>query len=393
MTGVAPRTSKPAAVAARSRPSARIDLAIGWDALDALAPDWERLFVQHPRPVPWSSPAGLRALRTTWTDAREPLAATVSQNGLVRLILPLELLRRGPVFTVRGLGRGAFHRFEPLVGADAALYPPGEVLRGVVRRLRRPVLFDVAGLWPEAPGARWLAETVNDAAGWFPSEGALDFEVPLEPSWPAEHAAIRRSFRDRAARGAERARADGGLATTIFRAEAAEDLAFLFDLVRRRGRFLEGRAGRAIARLAEESAGTGRLLLGRTVLAGRPVAGVALWIGRSQAIELLAAHDPQAEALAPDAALRIEAIRVLVEQEKVRSLVMPPGQKPDAAGLCAAPRRQMRLWGAPVSGTVRLAARLAAWYGRENSAVPGMVRTFMNMTRGWGGSARRAFRR
>lgn len=393
MSSVAPRNSSSTAVAARSRPSARIDLAIGWDALDRLAPDWERLFVQHPRPVPWSSPAGLRALRTTWTDTREPLAATVSQNGLVRLILPLELVRRGPFLTVRGLGRGAFHRFEPLVGADAALYQPGEVLRGIVRRLRRPVLFDVAGLWPEAPGARWLGEAVHDAPGWFPSEGALDYEVPLEPSWPAEHAAIRRSFRDRAARGAERARSGGGLATTIFRADTAEDLGFLFELVRRRGRFLDGRAGRAIARLAEESAGTGRLLLGRTMHAGRPVAGLALWIGRAQAIELLAAHDPQAEALAPDAALRIEAIRVLVEQERVRSLVMPPGQKPDTAGLCAAPRRQLRLWGAPVGGALRLTARAAAWYGREDSAVPGLVRTLVNMTRGWSGTARRAFRR
>jgi hypothetical protein len=360
---------------------ARIELARGWEAIEQLEGDWDRLSESHSRPVPWAGFAAVRAMKATWAEPWEPIVAAVVVGKVPRLLVPLEARRRTAFTMVRGMGRSVFGRFEPLVAGDVAGAASAVVFRAIARRLRREALFDLSGLWPGAPGTAWLQAGIAGRPGWFVAEGALDYEIPLEATWPAMHASIRRSFRDRASRGLEVARRREALVTRVWRPADPGEFRFLVELSQRRGRFLDQRAGRAAVRLAEESICTGRLLLACASHDGTPVAGVAVWIWRGEAVELLGAADPGKRELAADEVLRIELLRALVEREGARAIVLPSGDHPRAVGLCAAPQRQLRFWGAPYPGSLRLAARMAAWYGREDQAGPAMVRAVLSLLR------------
>jgi hypothetical protein len=363
------RTAPPASRNAPETVAWQLDLHRGWEAVDALHEDWERLYRAHPHPAAWCAWEAVAAVRSAGAGPWEPFVAVVRSDGAARALLPFSMRRRGRIQLVRLLGQALLPRHEPLVSAESAAIAPAPVLRALCTRLRGPCLFDLAGLWPDAPGTRWLVKGVENASGWAVAEGASDYEMTLSAGWPSVRASIGRSLRVAAARGEARAARAGGMAIE-FRRAGPGDLEVLEGLLRRAPRT---RAARVAAALAERATGGGRLLLAVATVGPEHAAAIAVWVDGDQAVELVAVADPAFAPFAVEPVLRVGLIRHLCEV-RIRSLFLAPGVQPAAGALCAAPRRQVRLWGSPQPGLLRFYVRLAGWYSHEHRVGPALVR-------------------
>jgi len=75
------------------------------DGIEALLPEWERLFALDDEATPFSSAEWARAWWTHWAEAGTPFIVTVRDSGRLIGLAPLVLARRGPFRVLTELGR------------------------------------------------------------------------------------------------------------------------------------------------------------------------------------------------------------------------------------------------------------------------------------------------
>jgi hypothetical protein len=350
-------TVEPSRTRALRVPSA-IELRPGWRAFDELRDDWQQLVTRVEGPTPGASWEACAALRAGGGVAGTPVFVLVSVDGRPAILLPLE--ERAAALggrRLRLLGQGVHDRIEPPLTLDGLLVEPALVLREVARRLGRGVLFDLAGLPPEARVTRWLDEGLDGAAGWRRLAGVPETSVRLNGGWLSVEASLGRALREAAQRGMERAALEGRTEVDVRPPRRPAEAREVLEAAGARDDGGSG-AGAVLARFVEHCASGSSLRVARIAREGELLAASLVWLAGGSAAELVAVEAPEGPAVHAREQLLVALLRYLVDVDGAARFLPRPGE---SVGASLPPRPQARFVGAPFPGSARLVANTLAW--------------------------------
>ena len=338
------------------RPRPHVELLAGWSALARLERGWREIHERAPLPVPCLAFEAVPSLRDSGLVRGLPAALLVHLAGALVGILPVEIHRSLlGVPIVRFLGAGLLDRHEPLLSPEAAGVDPLRVLAGLARALRRQPILDLGPLRPDGIGGPWLAAALRHRAGWTALPALNEYRVDLAGGWNRVRLSLPLPLREDAREGLARARRRAPTRVQLFRAREAGVVRELLSLG------TGGRAPEPLAALLERGARRSRLVVGRLVHDGRPIAGLVAWVEGGHATLLVARDDGAHRHLHPRRTLLVALVRHLVEREACSRLLLPPARHDGRLGLV--PRAQEHLVGTLRAGFARALAGLGLALG------------------------------
>ncbi len=345
---------------ARGRPRPHVELLAGWPAIARLEREWRTLHAHDPRPVPCLAWEAVEALRATGLGRGLPAALLVHVGGRLAGILPLELHRTLlGVPLARFLGAGILDRHEPLLSPEGLAVDPLRVLAGLARALRHQPILDLGPLRADGIGAPWLSGALEGRLGWSTLHGLREYRLDLAGGWNRVRLSLPLPLREDARHGLERARRRAPTDVRIFRAREAGVVREILGLGP------GSRAGSAADTLAtgllERGARRGKVIVGRLVVGGRLVAGVAAWMENHQASLVALRDDGKHGQIHPRRVLLVALVRHLAEREACSRILLPPARHDSRLGLV--PREQVRLVGTLRAGLARALAGLGLKLG------------------------------
>jgi len=345
---------------AGARPRPHVELLAGWPALARLERDWRALHGHDPRPVPCLAWETVEALRATDLVRGLPAALLLHVGGHLAGIVPLELHRTlFGVPVARFLGAGVLDRHEPLLSPEGLAVDPLRVLAGLARSLHHQPILDLGPLRADGTGGPWLARPLEERLGWSVLPGLREYRLDLAGGWNRIRLSLPLTLREDARHGLERARRRAPTEVRLFRAREAGVVREILALGP------GSRAGRPAdvlaAELLERGARRGKVIVGRLVLGGRLVAGIAAWMENHQAALVAVRDDGSHREIHPRRVLLVALVRHLAEREACTRILLPPARHDSRFGLV--PREQVRLIGTLRAGLARLLAGLGLKLG------------------------------
>jgi len=345
---------------AGARPRPHVELLAGWPALVRLERHWRALHAQDPRPVPCLAWETVEALRVTSVVRGLPAALLLHVGGHLAGIVPLELHRTLlGVPVARFLGAGILDRHEPLLSPEGLAVDPLRVLAGLARALRHQPILDLGPLRADGAGAPWLARTLESRLGWSTLPGLREYRLDLAGGWNRVRLSLPLPLREDARQGLERARRQAPTEVRLLRAREAGIVREILGLGP--GSRPGTPADALAAELLERGARRGKVIVGRLVLGGRLIAGVAAWMENHQASLVALRDDGNHRELHPRRVLLVALVRHLAERETCNRILLPPARHDSRLGLV--PREQVRLVGTLRAGLARALAGLGLKLG------------------------------